>query len=300
MKIGLVGTGRMGKAIVLRLLDKGYPVTVWNRTTDKLKDLQTAGATLAQTPAALARGSDVVISILTNAEAQQAVFDTPVSGMLATDLRGKLFIEMSTVRPESSRALEKKVEALGGQFVESPVGGTTGPAREGKLLAFVGAKPDAFAAALPLLHDLCRRVEHVGPVGAGSSLKLAVNLPLLVFWQAFGEALSLVSHLTVPPERLIDILSDTSGAPVALKARAPQFVARLQGQPPPNASFDLFSILKDLQTMRAEAEGVGIKVPVVTAAIQAYEDAVRAGLGHSDSIEQSLYWQSKTKKFYVN
>lgn len=108
MKIGLVGTGRMGKAIVLRLLEKGYPVTVWNRTTDKLKDLQTAGATLAQTPAALARGSDVIISILTNAEAQQAVFDTPVSGMLATDLRGKLFIEMSTVRPESSRALEKR------------------------------------------------------------------------------------------------------------------------------------------------------------------------------------------------
>ncbi|MEN9765264.1 MAG: hypothetical protein RL397_1219 [Pseudomonadota bacterium] len=296
MKIGLIGTGRMGKAIVLRLLDKGYQVLVWNRTTDKLKDLQTAGAVLAQTPAALTQGSDVVISILTNAEAQQAVFESPGSGILSTDIRGKLFIEMSTVRPESSKALERKVEALGGRFVESPVGGTTGPAREGKLFAFVGAKPEAFAAAQPLLSDLCRRVEHVGPVGAGSSLKLAVNLPLLVFWQAFGEALSLVSHLNIPPERLIDILSDTPGASGAFKARSQQFVARLQGQPPFNASFNLFSIRKDLQTMKAEAESLGIPVPVVTAAIQAYDEAVRSGLEDSDSIEQSLYWRSKAKK----
>ncbi|MFM1881373.1 MAG: hypothetical protein RLZZ344_1607, partial [Pseudomonadota bacterium] len=181
MKIGLIGTGRMGKAIVLRLLEKGYKVSVWNRTSDKLKDLQTSGALVAETPAALARDADVVLSILTNAEAQQAVFETPGSGIFAADIRGKLIIEMSTVRPESSKALEKKVEERGGRFVESPVGGTTGPAREGKLFAFVGAKPEAFTAAQPLLSDLCRRVEHVGPVGAGSSLKLAVNLPLLVF-----------------------------------------------------------------------------------------------------------------------
>ena len=296
MKIGLIGTGRMGKAIVLRLLEKGYQVLVWNRTPEKLKDLQSAGAVLCPTPAALASDADVVISILTNAEAQKAVFDAPGTGVLSTDIRGKLFIEMSTVRPESSQALERKVEALGGRFVESPVGGTTGPAREGKLFAFVGAKPEAFEAAQPLLSDLCRRVEHVGPVGAGSSLKLAVNLPLLVFWQAFGEALSLVSHLNLPPERLIDILSDTPGASGAFKARSQQFVARLQGQPAFNASFNLFSIRKDLQTMKAEAESRGIAVPVVSAAIQAYDESVQSGLEDSDSIEQSLYWRSKAQK----
>jgi len=296
VKIGLIGTGRMGKAIVLRLLEKGYQVLVWNRTPEKLKDLQSAGAVLCPTPAALASDADVVISILTNAEAQKAVFDAPGTGVLSTDIRGKLFIEMSTVRPESSQALERKVETLGGRFVESPVGGTTGPAREGKLFAFVGAKPEAFEAAQPLLSDLCRRVEHVGPVGAGSSLKLAVNLPLLVFWQAFGEALSLVSHLNLPPERLIDILSDTPGASGAFKARSQQFVARLQGQPAFNASFNLFSIRKDLQTMKAEAESRGIEVPVVSAAIQAYDESVQSGLEDSDSIEQSLYWRSKAQK----
>lgn len=285
----------MGKAIVLRLLDRGHRVSVWNRSLDKLKDLQAAGAIVAKSPADLAKDVDAVISILTNAEAQSAVFDTPGTGVLSTDLRGKLILEMSTVRPESSQALAKKVEAAGGRFVESPVGGTTGPAREGKLFAFVGAKPEDFEAVQPLLADLCRRVEHIGPVGAGSSLKLAVNLPLLVFWQSFGEALSLVSHLNIPPERLIDILADTPGASGGFKARSPQFVARLQGQPPFSASFNLYSIRKDLQTMKAEAESLGRSVPVVTAAIGAYDEAIASGLEDADSIEQTLYWRSRSQ-----
>lgn len=295
MKIGLVGTGRMGQAIVLRLIEKGHSVGVWNRTSKKAAALLSTGAWSAETPAQLAEQSDIVIVILTNAEAQQAVYSAAQSGLLAASLKSKLIIDMSTVRPESSKALEKLVVDQGGLFVESPVGGTTGPAREGKLFAFVGATPSAFSAAEPILSELCRRVEHVGDVGAGSSLKLAVNLPLLVFWQAFGEALSLVSHLNLPPERLIDILTDTPGASGAFKVRAPQFVSRLQGHPAFDASFNLFSIRKDLQTMQAEAEGLGTSLPVVSAAIQAYTQAIDAGLEDADSIEQSLFWKTKVR-----
>ena len=295
MKIGLVGTGRMGQAIVLRLIEKGHSVGVWNRTSKKAEALLSAGAWSAETPAQLAEQSDIVIVILTNAEAQQAVYSAAQSGLLAASLKSKLIIDMSTVRPESSKSLEKLVFGQGGLFVESPVGGTTGPAREGKLFAFVGATSSAFAAAEPILSELCRRVEHVGDVGAGSSLKLAVNLPLLVFWQAFGEALSLVSHLNLPPERLIDILTDTPGASGAFKVRAPQFVSRLQGHPAFDASFNLSSIRKDLQTMQAEAEGLGTSLPVVSAAIQAYTQAIDAGLEDADSIEQSLFWKAKVK-----
>lgn len=295
MKIGLVGTGRMGQAIVLRLIEKGHSVGVWNRTPKKAEALLSAGARLAETPAHLAEQSETVIVILTNAEAQQAIYSSAGSGLLAANLQSKLIIDMSTVRPESSKALEKLVVAQGGLFVESPVGGTTGPAREGKLFAFVGATPAAFSAAEPTLSELCRRVEHVGEVGAGSSLKLAVNLPLLVFWQAFGEALSLVSHLNLPPERLIDILADTPGASGAFKVRAPQFVSRLQGQPTFDASFNLFSIRKDLQTMQAEAESLGTSLPVVSAAINAYTQAIDSGLQDADSIEQSLFWKAKVE-----
>jgi len=296
MKLGLIGTGRMGKAIVSRLLDKGHQVMVWNRSADKIKELQAEGAVLAATPALLAHESDIVITILTNAEAQTAVFESPDTGIFSLDISGKLFVDMSTVRPESSRVLGLKIASRGAQFVESPVAGTTGPAREGKLFAFVGAEPEAFQAAKPLLSDLCRRVEHIGPVGTASSLKLAVNLPLLVYWQSFGEALSLVAHLNLDPGRLIDILSDTPGATGALKARAQHFVSRLKGNPSLNASFSLLSIRKDLETMKSEAESLCIPVPVVTAAIQAYNESVGSGLGECDSIEQPLYWRAKALK----
>ena len=293
MKVGLVGTGRMGQAIALRLLEKGYDVHVWNRTASKLQNLIAAGAKTANTPSDLSIACDVVISILTNAQAQVAIYQAPGTGLLASDVAGKVFIDMSTVRPQSSLTLEQAVEEKGGLFVESPVGGTTGPAREGKLFAFVGAKAQAFERAQPVLKDLCRRIEYVGKVGAGSSVKLAVNLPLLVFWQAFGEALSLVSHLDLPPDRLIDILSDTPGASGGFKARAPQFVARLQGQAPFPATFNLLSIHKDLETMKAEADGLGLALPVVSGAITAYREAIDQGLGDSDSIEQTLFWRAK-------
>ena len=106
---------------------------------------------------------------------------------------------------------------------------TTGPARDGKLFGFVGATEAEFARAKPLLEQMCRRVEHVGPVGAGSSMKLAINLPLLVYWQALGEALSLVRPLGLEPARLVDIFTDTSGAPNMLKNRAASIATQLAG-----------------------------------------------------------------------
>src|SRR5207237_5287326 len=128
-------------------------------------------------------------------------------------MQGRLFIDMSTVRPEASKSLAARVKGAGGAFVECPVGGTVGPAKEGKLFGFVGGEPADVARAKPILDQMCRRVEHVGPVGAGSSFKLAINLPLVVYWQALGEALSIVGHLGVDPQRVMDILGDTSGAP---------------------------------------------------------------------------------------
>jgi 3-hydroxyisobutyrate dehydrogenase len=293
VNIGLVGTGRMGQAIGLRLLEKGHLLTVWNRSPEKLSGLIAAGAKNAHSPAELANRVDVIISILTNEDAQQAIYHTPHTGLLAGAIEGKLLIDMSTVRPHSSVTLAQAVNALGAHFVESPVGGTTGPARDGKLFAFVGGQSDAFALAEPLLRDLCRRIEHVGPVGAGCSVKLAVNLPLLVFWQAFGEALSLVSHLPLSADRLIDMLSDTPGASGGFKARAPQFIERLSGKPPFPASFNLLSIHKDLELMRSEAQSMGTDLPVVAGAVKAYQEAIDQGLGESDSIEQSLYWRNK-------
>src|SRR5438034_622573 len=105
---------------------------------------------------------------------------------------------------------------------------TVGPAREGKLFGFVGGDEGDVARAKPLLDQLCRRVEHVGPIGAGASMKLAINLPLLVYYQALGEALSLCRPLGLDPARLMDIFADPSGGPNKLKLRWPLTAAALQ------------------------------------------------------------------------
>src|SRR5438093_12941788 len=199
MKIGIVGTGRMGTAIALRLLDNGHDVAVWNRTADKTKTAADAGALVAATPAALAHTSDKIISMLTNADAMQAVY-TANDGLLSANIARKLFVEMSTVRGSDHRALASKVEAKGALLLECPVSGTVKPAREGTLFGFAAGTREAFNEARPLLELLCRRVELIGAMGAGASMKLAVNLLLTAFWQAFAEACSLMHPVAIEPE----------------------------------------------------------------------------------------------------
>jgi 3-hydroxyisobutyrate dehydrogenase len=287
MKIGIAGIGKMGGAIATRLAGVGHEMMVWNRTPDKA---QATGLRAVQTPADLAAGSDTVISILTDAPAVDSVYAQMLPAM-----KGKLFIEMSTVRPEVSKALAAKVKAAGGAFVECPVGGTVGPAKEGKLFGFVGGEPADVARARPLLEQMCRRVEHVGPVGAGASMKLAINLPLIVYWQALGEALSLVKHLNLDPARTMDILADTSGAPTMLKNRAGAIAAALGGKDnPPSVTID--TLKKDLAEMVAEARACGYDAPVAASALASFERASRAGLGAKDCTAMPVSWSSKPQR----
>jgi len=289
MNVAIAGLGRMGAAIGTRLLGQGHKLAVWNRTPDKAKPLITAGATAVGAPAELARGSDIVLTVLTDAAAIEAVYNG-ANGLLSADVAGKLFIDMSTVRPETSKAIAQKVKTKGASFVECPVGGSTGPAKDGKLLGFAGADAADFARAEPLLKQMCRRVEHCGPVGAGASMKLAINLPLLVYWRALAEALSLCGHLGKDPAWFIDVFSDTSGGPNVLKSRGPALAAALAGKSPGPTTFDVDAIRKDLRTMIEEGKALGKNLPVVARALELYDEAARKGMGTKDVAEIVSYW----------
>jgi len=289
MNVAIAGLGRMGAAIGTRLLSQGHKLAVWNRTADKAKPLVAAGATAVGAPAELARSSDVILTILTDAAAIETVYGG-ANGLLSTDVAGKLFIDMSTVRPETAKAVAQKVKAKGAAFVECPVGGSTGPAKDGKLLGFVGADAADFARAQPLLAQLCRRVEHCGPVGAGASMKLAINLPLLVYWRAFAEALSLCRHLGKDPAWFIDVFADTSGGPNVLKSRGPALAAALGGKSPGSTTFDVDAIRKDLRTMIEEGKALGKDLPVVARTLELYDKAAREGMGTKDVAEIVSYW----------
>ena len=279
----------MGAAVASRLLSVGHDVTVWNRTRAKTEALALAGASVAATPAELATRAQIIITFLTDAAAIVATYHGG-NGLLAGEVRGKLFIDMSTVRPEAEQALAAKVGAKGAALIECPVGGTAGPAREGKLFGFVGGEASDVERARPVLNDMCRRVEHVGAVGAGASLKLAINLPLLVYYQALGEALSLCRGLNIDPARLIDIFADTSGGPNMLKVRGPAIAATLQGRETSPVTFDVDLIRKDLRTMLDEAAALGVSLPLTARALECYDDAVRDGLGARDATMLPAHW----------
>src|SRR5690349_2452296 len=194
MKLGIAGIGKMGAAIAARLIEVGHDVTVWNRTPEKAKTV--AGAKIAGSPVELAQINETVITILTDAAALDAVYNGP-SGLLQANVAGKLFVDMSTVLPAAEIALAGAVRGKGAAFVECPVGGSTGPARQGKLIGLMGAEAADAARARPLLEQLCRRLEHAGPVGSGAVLKFTINLPLMVYWQALGEALALARTIQI-------------------------------------------------------------------------------------------------------
>lgn len=294
MKIGIAGTGKMGAAIAGRLLGLGQQVTVWNRTPDKTKSLVAAGARVAATPAALAAESETVITILTDAKAIESVYHGP-QGLLSGNVSGKLFVEMSTVRPEIAVALASKVKHKGAAMIDCPVGGTVGPAKDGKLFGFVGGEAADVARAKPLLDQMCRRVEHVGPIGAGARMKLAINLPLMVYWQAFGEALSLCAPLKLDPARLMDIFADTSGGPNALKVRGPTIAGALKGEEVKAVTFDVDSARKDLRSMIEEAKALGTELPVSQRALECFDQAAKEGLGPADTAMIVARWAKRVK-----
>ena len=295
MNISIAGTGKMGSAIAARLVGLGHQVTVWNRTPARAQPLLALGARSVAAASDLCAGADVVISMLTDEQALEEVYFS-ADGLLTKARPGQLFIDMSTTSAGCQAGMGQRLGAAGLAYMECPVGGSVVPAREGKLLGLAGASQADFERAKPLLEQLCRRVERVGEVGAGASIKLAINLPLLVYWQALGEALALAQPSGLAPERILEILTHTAGAPPILKFRAPAIAAALSGQDLGNAQFNIDSIRKDLRTMAEEAQTLGYQLPTVPAALGVFNAAAADGLGHNDGAELAAWWLANAKQ----
>lgn len=304
MKIGIAGIGKMGAAIGTRLLGQGYDLTVWNRSSQKAQGLRDAGAKWAQSPKALTAAVDVVLTLLTDEAALDEVYAGPngllaelatmqatsnASGQTQLDNR-KIFIDMSTVQPAKPKEMAAQISALGAVFLECPVGGSVGPAKEGKLLGFVGGDALDFEKVLPLLQTLCKRVEHLGQHGAGATMKLAVNLPLMVYWQTLSEALSLVEPLGLDPQRVIDILSDSSGGPNMLKVRGAMIAQTLKQKKSDQVTVNVATMRKDLRTMVAQGQLTHRDLPLTSLALEKFNQAAQNGLDDKDCTELPVWW----------
>lgn len=285
MRIGLAGLGNMGRAMAERLEEQGVALTVWNRSPGKSEGLR---ATVAATPADLVATSDIVLSVLANDAATDAVYFGQ-DGYLAGDLTGTLIVEFCTQSPERSQTLADAVTQAGGAYLECPVGGTVAPARAGKLLGLAGGSAEDFDRARPVLEHLTRRLEHIGPVGSGAAMKLSINLPLMVYWGALGEALGLARAGGVDPTLALDILADSSGAIGAAKTRVPPIREMVVNGDPGSVNIRLEVALKDMVAMEALARQTGSGNAIIAAARRRAEAALKDGFEGLDASLVAAY-----------
>lgn len=278
--IEIAGTGRMGTAFARRLIEAGHKVKVWNRSPSRMAAAVEAGAQ-ATDMAGLA-ACDTILLSLANAAASRLVLD----GLQDAGITGKLVIDLSTLLPDDADALANRATAAGAQFVHCPVGGTVAPALKGQLLGLAGGTADAIGQAKPVLDLLCRRVEHVGTAGAAARMKLAINLPLAVYWQTLGESLSLLGSAGIPHDLAISLIADSSAGPTVLKNRAQVVVDTLGGKDQPG-TFDISGLAKDLGLALELAQADGTDLPLASRAKPLYAAAIDAGLGGFDGASLS-------------
>jgi len=277
-KVGFLGLGKMGAVMAPRFIEAGFPLTVWNRSAEKTEPLAAAGANVAATPAAVTDQADVVISMLRDDAAAEQVFLGDY-GLLSTKADGRLFIEMSTLRPATARALASRCTESSAAFIDAPVSGTVGPAKEGKLMALVGGSAADLKRAQPVLEVLTRRIVHAGPVGQGAMLKLALNLALAVYWQSLAEAAALGRAGGLELATILDAMADSGAAARVLPAKIPLI---LEGSN--YAAFDVATMEKDAKSILETGIEFGVPMPTISAALASYASAHAAGLGGADAV----------------
>lgn len=273
--IGIAGMGRMGTAFALRLLETGHDLCVWNRNPERCAPAVAAGA--RQVGIAQLAECPIILTSLTDDVAVNRVVDD----LIGAGMGNTLLVEMSTLMPAEADALERKVCAAGEHFLHCPVGGTVAPALKGQLLGMAGGSAEVFDLARPVLEQICRRVEYLGTPGAAARMKLAINLPLAVYWQTLGEALSLLRGAGVTPELAISLIADSSAGPTVLKNRAQVVVDTLSGADQ-KGTFDISGLAKDLRLALALATAEGAGLPLAKAAAKRYAQSLDQGLGGFD------------------
>ena len=279
-KISFLGLGKMGSVMAPLFIEAGHQLTVFNRNKDKTEALREQGAMIASNPAEASQASEYVFTMLSDDAAVESVFLSE-QGLLSIDVKDKLFIDMSTLKPSTVNRLAKKVSDASAYFIDAPVSGTVAPAAKGQLMFFCGGASEQIERARPLLDILSRRISQAGDIGSGSLLKLVVNLPLAIYWQALAEAVSLGSSGDLSDEIMLDAIADSSAALAVLKMKIPVIL----GEDLPVA-FDMNSMVKDLKSILVTADETGLRLPTTTSALKVYVKAIEdGGMGEDDAVK---------------
>jgi 3-hydroxyisobutyrate dehydrogenase len=275
--VGFVGLGAMGSRMAANLVRAGHSVRVWNRDRAKMAPLTAAGAIAAANPADAARGASVVVVIVADDEADRAVI-AGADGVLAGCASGTVIVDSTTATPGASRALGRLAVERGCALLDAPVLGSLAQAENRELVFVVGGTDEAFAGARPVMEAMGRLVRHVGPPGAGATLKLVNNMVAGVLTAVLGECALVAEAAGVDHAVLAEIVGEGAAGSRLTRSKLPK-IARRDFAP----QFQLALMEKDLRYFLALAAEVDRPTPIASLAANLYRAARRAGHGGEDS-----------------
>jgi len=267
-KIGLIGLGLMGRPMGMNLLKAGHSLTVWNRTPARAAELVAAGAVLAKTPREVAAASDVLLTMVSDPPALESVLwghEGKNDGALGGLKAGSIYIDSSTVSPALVKKVSEACKERGVRFLDAPVTGGDWGAREGNLVFMIGGDAETLKEAEPVLGVMGKKLFHLGPNGAGQTIKLAMNAILALQVGAMAEAIALVTKADLRGEQLVEVMQSSMARSGLLDLKSPLM---LKGEFKP--SFPLRLMHKDLGLALDLANQLGVALPATAAAREVY------------------------------
>lgn len=280
MNLGFIGLGAMGQLIVPRLMAAGHTVTGWNRSRDKADALIAQGMRWADTPREVAAQSEIVFSIVTDAKAVRACA-LGTDGVVAGIKRGGIYIDMSTIEPEESRAVAAEFAKSGAIMLDGPLSGSPVTVKAGQASVMIGGDEAAFERAKPVLLAIGPKVTRIGGNGLACQMKIAVNLLLMVEVIAFGEAVALAEKGGVSRAAAVDAILKSVAASPVIGYRGP-FI--LDGQMPEVPLADVTLQQKDMMLALNLGRRLGSPVPLAAAANEMMNACRGLGIDGNDFV----------------
>jgi 3-hydroxyisobutyrate dehydrogenase-like beta-hydroxyacid dehydrogenase len=284
-KVGLIGLGLMGKPMGMNLLKAGFPLTVWNRTASRADELVAGGAKLAPSPRELAANSEFVLSIVSDPPALEEVL-WGQNGAMQGFQRGSTYVDSSTVSPTLARKVATACEERGVRFLDAPVTGGDWGAKKGELVFMVGGDAATLTEIEPVLRVLGKKWFHLGPNGAGQTIKLAMNLILALEVDALAEALALVTAAGLQGEKLVEVMQSSMARSGVLDIKSQNL---LKGDYTP--SFPLRLMHKDMKLALELAQQTHLELPATEAAFKTYSTVKEAAKEDLDYSAVMKFWK---------
>ena len=276
MKIGLIGTGLLGNAVGLHLLNSGYCLTTFNRTKEKTHELEKNGAKTVHSPKEVALNSDIVLTVVKDSKAvKQVSFDK--EGIIYGNHEGLIVCDMSTINPLDSKKISQKFLESKISMLDTPVMGGPKAAVTGDLVMMVAGDQNSYVKCKPLFEEIANKVFFLGGNGSAHTVKLAMNLQITLLALAISEGITFAKGANIDPKIFLKILNSTY-----FKTGMSENKAHKMIEDDFEATFTLENLKKDIETILSTANSLGLKLPMIEKAGEIYKNAEIEGFGQLD------------------